>query len=207
MVLRFKFWLKGKLPSKCWQWLVWAKAKCKGRAIYRHASYSIEGEDRILSALMGDKEGKSGFYVDVGAHHPFRYSNTYLFYTWGWMGINIDATPGSMAAFRKHRPRDINIECAIGNVIADNKESQAFSSPLVRGNTAPCSKSCKETPPEILTTFQVCHVLGKARLIEESLLKTPKSTTSDSKSNSSGFQALRHDNRDRVAGDSNRDSS
>jgi len=61
---------------------------------------------------MLEKE-EAGFYVDVGAHHPVRFSNTYLFYRRGWRGINIDAQPGSMRLFRKHRPRDINIECGV----------------------------------------------------------------------------------------------
>jgi FkbM family methyltransferase len=55
----------------------------------------------------------SGFYVDVGAHHPYRFSNTYLFYLRGWRGINIDALPGGMKLFEKARPRDINLELAI----------------------------------------------------------------------------------------------
>lgn len=60
-------------------------------------------------------EGRSrGYYVDVGAHHPRRFSNTYYFYKRGWSGINVDATPGSMALFRRWRPRDINLEMAIG---------------------------------------------------------------------------------------------
>jgi FkbM family methyltransferase len=32
----------------------------------------------------------------------------------GWSGINIDAVPGSMLAFQRERPRDINIEAAVG---------------------------------------------------------------------------------------------
>jgi FkbM family methyltransferase len=64
-------------------------------------------------------QGRStpGFYVDVGAHHPKRYSNTYLFYEAGWRGVNIDATPGSMRMFNQVRPRDINIEAAVANEI------------------------------------------------------------------------------------------
>lgn len=54
-----------------------------------------------------------GTYVDVGAHHPWRFSNTYWFYRQGWSGLNIDATPGSMDAFRRARPRDRNVEAAV----------------------------------------------------------------------------------------------
>ena len=76
-------------------------------------SYSQEGEDMILRRFFEFK--KNGFYVDVGAHHPKRFSNTYFFYKKGWKGINIDAMPGSMDAFEKVRPRDINIELPISS--------------------------------------------------------------------------------------------
>ena len=75
-------------------------------------SYSQEGEDLLLRRIF--EHQKIGFYVDVGAHHPFRFSNTYLLYKRGWRGINIDAMPGSMRLFRKFRPRDTNIECGVG---------------------------------------------------------------------------------------------
>ena len=77
-------------------------------------SYSQEGEDLIVRRVFDRRDG--GFYVDVGAHHPVRFSNTYLFYRNGWRGINIDATPGSMRLFKKIRPRDINLELAISDV-------------------------------------------------------------------------------------------
>ena len=74
-------------------------------------SFSQEGEDRLLGRMLETK--RLGFYVDVGAHHPIRFSNTYMFYLRGWRGINIDAMPGSMRPFRYLRPRDINIECGV----------------------------------------------------------------------------------------------
>jgi len=79
---------------------------------YALQSYSQEGEDMILRRIF---EGRtiSKFYVDVGAHHPRRFSNTYFFYQQGWSGINIDAMPGSMTLFEVERPRDINLEIPI----------------------------------------------------------------------------------------------
>ena len=76
-------------------------------------SFSQEGEDIILSQLFYGRA--NGFYVDVGAHHPIRYSNTYRFYLNGWRGINIDAMPGSMHAFNELRPEDINVEAAVSD--------------------------------------------------------------------------------------------
>lgn len=80
---------------------------------FDNQSYSQEGEDMILSRIFEGK--KNGFYIDVGAHHPKRFSNTYFFYKQGWRGINIDAMPNSMRLFNKIRPRDINLEIAISS--------------------------------------------------------------------------------------------
>ena len=73
--------------------------------------YGQDGEDLVLDRML--ERQAQGFYVDVGAHHPVRFSNTYLFYLRGWQGINIDAQPGSMLPFRQWRDRDTNIECGI----------------------------------------------------------------------------------------------
>lgn len=75
--------------------------------------FSQEGEDILLQRIFERKS--KGFYVDIGAHHPQRFSNTYLFYLKGWRGINIDAMPGSMDEFKHLRPLDINLEFAISH--------------------------------------------------------------------------------------------
>lgn len=80
---------------------------------FYRVSFAQEGEDLLLLSLF---EGQgTGFYVDVGAHHPRKYSNTLALYSRGWHGINIDAMPGSMVPFRAARPRDINLELAISD--------------------------------------------------------------------------------------------
>ena len=50
----------------------------------------------------------SGFYVDIGCHHPKRFSNTYLLYKKGWNGINIDANKLTISLFNIFRARDKN---------------------------------------------------------------------------------------------------
>lgn len=66
----------------------------------------------ILRKIFYKKE--KGFYIDIGAYHPKKSSNTYFFYKKGWNGINIDAMPGSMRIFNKLRKRDINLEMPLG---------------------------------------------------------------------------------------------
>jgi FkbM family methyltransferase len=80
---------------------------------YARNSYSQEGEDIVLERFLEHRS--SGFYVDVGAHHPRKFSNTYRLYLRGWRGLNIDANPGSMRLFQHVRPEDINIEAAVSS--------------------------------------------------------------------------------------------
>ncbi len=75
-------------------------------------SFSSAGEDMILRHIIGSDK-QNGFFVDVGAYHPIRSSNTYFFYLHGWRGINIEARPGSKALFDRVRPHDINLEIGI----------------------------------------------------------------------------------------------
>ncbi|WP_224998108.1 FkbM family methyltransferase [Cesiribacter sp. SM1] len=77
--------------------------------------FSQGGEDAILQALFHKKLSRKdkGFFIDVGAYHPYKHSNTYFFYINGWRGINIDARPGSMKSFNKVRPKDVNLEVGV----------------------------------------------------------------------------------------------
>lgn len=74
-------------------------------------AWAPDGEDLLWKHVLP----KVGFYVDVGAHHPFRFSVTKVLYDMGWSGVNIDATANFSELFDKHRPRDINIEGLIGS--------------------------------------------------------------------------------------------
>lgn len=85
--------------------------RCR-RDPYRGATFSQGGEDCILKNLFDQQQ--KGFFVDVGAHHPKRFSNTYLFYERGWTGINIDPIPGTRKLFTQTRPLDVTLECGVG---------------------------------------------------------------------------------------------
>jgi len=76
-------------------------------------SFSQKGEDLIIDKLLNYKT--HGFYVDVGANDPDRFSNTKRFYLKGWTGINIDPNLQSIDKFKKKRAKDININLGVGN--------------------------------------------------------------------------------------------
>lgn len=128
---------------------------------WQQRSWSQEGEDQILRRIFEGQQ--SGFYVDVGAHHPMRFSNTYLFYRLGWSGINIDAMPGSMRAFCKKRPRDINIEIGVG-LEAGEMEYYIFNEPALNGFS-------KKLSMEIVDNFCNYKIIDVKTIKVESLEK------------------------------------
>lgn len=95
--------------------------------IFGYARYAQFGEDAVLLELF--KDTSKGVYVDVGAHHPYRYSNTYLLYKKGWHGINIDPNPHTIHLFNKERPGDKNICSGVGP--AGTMAYYQFSDPAV----------------------------------------------------------------------------
>jgi hypothetical protein len=89
---------------------------------------------------------KKGFYVDIGAYHPKKISNTYHFYKQGWKGINIDGSKKSIELFNKMRPNDINLHCCVGNSSSENNSHVEFFL-FERGEL---NTFKKETLPDIL---------------------------------------------------------
>ena len=82
--------------------------------IYYRKSWSQCGEDLILRYLFDILHIPRPSYIDIGAHHPWRYNNTYLFYRQGASGLNVEPDPSLHAALRRWRRRDINLNAGIG---------------------------------------------------------------------------------------------
>jgi FkbM family methyltransferase len=76
-------------------------------------SYAQNFEDVMIARLFDDMH--RGFYVDIGAAHPDFLSVTRHFYDRGWCGVNIEPTFCFYPLLCEARPRDINLQCAIGN--------------------------------------------------------------------------------------------
>lgn len=75
-------------------------------------SYSQNFEDVILNRLFADQ--KTGFYIDVGAQHPYYDSVTKAFYDRGWHGINLEPVKEYYELLKQQRERDINLQVAAG---------------------------------------------------------------------------------------------
>jgi FkbM family methyltransferase len=139
---------------------------------FAQMSYGQESEDLLLWRLFQGK--KSGFFVDVGAHHPMRFSNTFSLYQAGWRGINIDATPLSMAAFKALRPADINLELGIGeqqNVLTYYR----FNEPALNTFSEKIMEQHSENPLFYVVEQHQIEVFPLAQILEKHLPSEIKS--------------------------------
>ena len=63
---------------------------------------------------------KSGSYLDIGAHHPSRFSVTRHLYQNGWSGVNVEANSALISEFKKKRKNDVSLWNAVGPEVSYN---------------------------------------------------------------------------------------
>jgi FkbM family methyltransferase len=89
-------------------------------------SFSQQGEDIIIQNYFENKF--NGFFIDIGAYHPIKYSNTFALYLKGWKGINIEPNPDNIQLFQNIRRRDINLNIGVSDkneILTYNKFNNA----------------------------------------------------------------------------------
>lgn len=100
-------------------------------------SYSQSGEDMIIDILFKYFKIRKPSYLDIGAHDPTKFNNTYYFYKKGCTGVNIEPDPVLFEKFPARRRRDINLNVGV----AAKQGSMDFY--VFPGGTL--STCCKET--------------------------------------------------------------
>ena len=123
----------------------------------RTVSLSQYGEDALVAANLHPE--RTGFYVDVGSYHPWRFSNTYKLYLRGWRGIAIEPHPDAAREFRKTRPHDIYVGCGIGAVAAKQTFYQFADAKLNTFSADQAREFERRGDPIIATTDVACRRL------------------------------------------------
>ena len=77
-------------------------------------TYAQHGEDLMLCNLFRLMGVEMPGYLDLGAHHPYVISNTALLYERGSRGVNVEANPLLIEAFREARPEDLTVNLGVG---------------------------------------------------------------------------------------------
>ena len=83
-------------------------------------SYAQNREDVVLARALCPDD-RAGFWIDVGAGDPLLDSVTAAFAERGWVGVNIEPLPREHTRLRELRPRDVNLNVAVGETAGVGK--------------------------------------------------------------------------------------
>lgn len=117
-----------------------------------------------MNFLLNSLGIKTRSYLDIGGHHPIRYSNTYLFYLAGASGVVVEPNPKWYARHRKVRPRDIALNAGLGGETRTgvpffqmrSDTLSTFSREEAERMVRECREQIvRETPIDILTPQEV----------------------------------------------------
>jgi FkbM family methyltransferase len=114
--------------------------------------FSQNGEDLFISNYFQDRQG---VYVDVGANHPFKNSNTYLLHKKGWKGINIEPIPSRLEKFYKTRVSDVNLNVGVGAIPEKITFYEMSSSVLSTFSKEVCEQLVKSKEAMLFKTYDV----------------------------------------------------
>lgn len=78
-------------------------------------SYSQFGEDIFIMNIFRSLGIQLPSYIDIGANHPFKISNTAYMHEIGCNGITVEANPNLHSEFMLKRPNALNICCGVGS--------------------------------------------------------------------------------------------
>jgi methyltransferase FkbM-like protein len=133
-------------------------------------SYSQFGEDLVVLNHFSEFDNSSGRFIDVGAFHPFKYSNTMLLSKLGWRGINIDCDQAKIRNFEELRPRDENVCAAVADAPRDMiwlEYPSGVTNRLADSEENDLLSLCGETPSRISPV----KAMTLTRIIEQSAFR------------------------------------
>ena len=113
-------------------------------------SFSQFGEDLFIAEFFANQ--KEGKYVDLGAFHPMRLSNTYLLFKKGWSGTNIDLNPITIDLFNLARKNDNNICCLMAG--KENLLKDVYFEDWSAANSITSNKNLSERKQMKTKTFE-----------------------------------------------------
>jgi FkbM family methyltransferase len=80
---------------------------------FGHLTYAQHGEDLIVANIFALLGVEHPSYIDAGASHPLKGSNTALLYSRGSRGIVVEANPALMSLWAEIRPQDLALNLAV----------------------------------------------------------------------------------------------
>lgn len=95
----------------------------KNTSVVGMDSFSQFGEDKIFLDYLASIAILQGVFLEIGANHPTKLSQTWLLEQHGWKGLLIEPLPRLAAMLREQRPNSQVFESAVSSA---DKAGQAY---------------------------------------------------------------------------------
>lgn len=130
------------------------------RARYGPERNSEYAEEWIVRDFFGDQH--HGVFVDVGANHHQRFSNTYyLEVALGWSGVAIEPQVKFAEGYRKYRPKTTFVPLFVSDVSNESATLYLTDNDLVASSTREFTEAFGEVAPTEVTTTTLDDVLTR----------------------------------------------
>ena len=155
-------------------------------------SYSMAGEDQVLFHIIKYiAGGKPISWINIGAAHPIILNDTYLFYRSKRYrirgrrpyGVSVDARPHLNKLYRVLRPREIFINCLIGD--GDLEVQDFFYNPYEPHNSSTNENWARglDVDSRIKNNQDIRKISSKVMSLHEIFLSYPRLLNSESGGN------------------------
>lgn len=121
---------------------------------YYQKSYSQCGEDLIVNYIFNTLKVAQPTYLDIGAHHPYFLSNTYLFYRQGCSGVSIEPDPSLYRKIKRARGRDVNLNAGMASE-RGNLKLFVFSSRTLNTFSENEAKKYEREGHEVIASYEI----------------------------------------------------
>ncbi len=99
---------------------------------YRYqVSFSQCGEDVIVDSVFVSLGIKKPSYLDIGAHHPTMFSNTFHFYQKGSTGVCVEPDPVLYRRIKKFRPLDTCLNVGLSDSSNSSAKFYVMNNPTL----------------------------------------------------------------------------
>lgn len=127
--------------------------------------YSQNDEEQVITSYF---EGRTGRFLDIGAGHPFRFSNTRALYERGWKGVLVEPAPSFLPLHQAEYGSDPEMQVLGVCVGLENGVVDFWHSPNASVSTTVESELARWTDGRefVRTTAEmvdVPHLLARAK--------------------------------------------
>ena len=122
--------------------------------IFPENDYTRKKEDIPSRLFFENRENYTSFYIDIGTHHPYPFSNKLHFSQKGWQKIVIEPAAGSSNLFNLLSEAGINLN-STRDAAQGTPFFSHFKSIKTNSNTAETAAGSIPTPGAIIKTINV----------------------------------------------------